>query len=74
MIYERQVVECGGIPRIEYGYEPEDEFVKDNLGIIYSPTYCKECDFYTQGKCQLTNKLISQNDIACPDLQITPPF
>ncbi len=73
-MYVRQVVECGGIARIEYSYEPEEEFLEENLEIIHSPTYCNECDFYIRGKCQLTNKLISQNDIACADLLITPPF
>lgn len=73
-MYVRQIVECGGISRIEYGYEPEEEFVEDDSETIYSPTYCKECDFYVQGKCQLANKLISQDNLACPDLQITYPF
>ena len=73
-MYVRQIVECGGISRIEYGYEPEEEFIDKDSEIIHSPTYCNECDFYVQGKCQFTNKLISQDDIACPNLQITYPF
>ena len=71
-MYIRQVVECGGISRIEYRYE--EEFLDDELEVLPSPTYCNECDFYTQGKCQLTNKFINQHDIACPSLQITYPF
>ncbi len=73
-MYVRQVVECGGIARIEYGYEPEEEFLEENPEIIHSPAHCNECDLYIRGRCQLTNKLISQDDIACPDLLITPPF
>ncbi len=73
-MYVRQIVECGGISRIEYGYEKEEEFLDDEPETLPSPTYCDECDFYAQGKCQLTNKFINQCDIACPSLQITHPF
>jgi len=71
-MYIRQVVECGGISRIEYGHE--EELLDDELEVLPSQTYCRECDFYALSKCQLTNKFINQYDIACPSLQITHPF
>lgn len=72
-MYIRQILECGGVSRIEYGYEPEEESVDNEPEIVPSPTYCDECDFYAS-KCQLTNKSINRDTIACPKLQITHPF
>ena len=72
-MYIRQIVECGGIPCVEYGHEPE-ECLDDVSEVSPSPVCCNECDFYVQGKCQLTNQVMNRDTIACPDLKITHPF
>ena len=72
-MYIRQIVECGGISYVEYGHEPE-ECLDDVPEVLPLPVCCDECDFYVQGKCQLTNQVMNSDTIACPDLNITHTF
>lgn len=71
-MYASQTVECGGIPRTEYRYEPE--IIEDEPGPEY-PFTCSQCDhFRVWGGCALTSFKRQSTSLACPDLKITCPF
>ncbi len=76
-MYEVQTVECGGICRAEYAYEPE---IPNDPESEIALT-CGQCDYYvakkaglTMGRCALTQKIKRSTSLACPKIYVTLPF
>lgn len=71
MQYETTTVDCGGIPRTEYRYEPE---IQEDEPITY-PLLCGSCDYYrVSNTCALTSFKRSSTSLACPEVKLTYPF
>lgn len=70
-MYETTTVECAGIPRTEYRYEPE---IQDEEPIEV-PLTCSQCDYFRiSGCCALTNFKRSGTSFACSEIKVTCPF
>lgn len=70
-MYEVEVVECAGIPRTEYRYEPE--VIDDEP--IEVPLTCSQCDhFRVWGECAYLGLPRPSTSLACSMLLVTSPF
>lgn len=71
MQYEVQILNCAGISRTEYRYEPEIH--QDEP--IDVPLTCGQCDHYrVSNRCVLTGFVRKGTSLACPEIKVTCPF